>query len=117
MPTETMRSNRSGTSRKSCSRNSTGSPFSAARHRALLLRERDAGHRACASLREIKRQAAPAAADVEHALALPQHQLGGEVPALGELRVVERLIGRLEIGAAVLPIAVEEERVEPAVEI
>ena len=36
---------------------------------------------------------------------------------LGELRLVERLIGRLEIGAGILPVGVEEERVEPAVEI
>ena len=36
---------------------------------------------------------------------------------LGELGVVERLVGRLEIGAAVLPVGVEEERIEPAVEI
>ena len=44
-------------------------------------------------------------------------QLGGEVAFLGELRVVERLLGMLEIGAAVLPVGVEEERIEPPVEI
>ena len=36
---------------------------------------------------------------------------------LGELGVVERLVGRLEIGAGVLPVGVEEQRIEPAVEI
>ena len=36
---------------------------------------------------------------------------------LGELGVVERLLGMLEIGAAVLPVGIEEERVEPLVEI
>ena len=36
---------------------------------------------------------------------------------LGELRVVERLIAGLEIGAGVLLVGVEEQRVEPPVEI
>ena len=44
-------------------------------------------------------------------------KLGGEMALLGELGVVERLIGRFEIGAAILPVGVEEQRVEPAVEI
>ena len=44
-------------------------------------------------------------------------QLRGEVALLGELRVVERLIRLLEIGAAVLPVGVEEQRVEALVEI
>ncbi len=39
------------------------------------------------------------------------------MPLLGELGVVERLLGALEIGAAVLPVGVEEQRIEPAVEI
>ena len=39
------------------------------------------------------------------------------MPLLGELRVVERLAGAFEIGAAVLPVGVEEQRIEPAVEI
>ena len=36
---------------------------------------------------------------------------------LGELRIVERLTGRFEIGAAVLPVGIEEERIEPAVQV
>jgi hypothetical protein len=36
---------------------------------------------------------------------------------LGELGIVERLIGRFEIGAAILPVGVEKQRVEPAIEI
>jgi len=39
------------------------------------------------------------------------------VPLLCELRVVERLVRRFEIGAAVLPVGVEEERVEACVEV
>src|SRR5438132_13861827 len=34
-----------------------------------------------------------------------------------QLRVVERLVGALEIGAAVLPVGVEEQRIEARVEI
>ena len=44
-------------------------------------------------------------------------KLGGEMALLGELGVVERLVGGLEIGAAVLPVGVEKERIEPAVQI
>ena len=39
------------------------------------------------------------------------------MPLLGELGVVERHLRRLEIGAAILLAGVEEERIEPAVEI
>ena len=66
---------------------------------------------------EVKRKAAPAAADVEHALAGRCQELGREMALLGELGIVERLIGRFEIGAAILPVDVEKQRVEPAIEI
>ena len=88
----------------------------------LFLRQRDAGHIGAGDLGEIQAQSAPAAADVEHpqvslvAVAAEQ-QLGGEMPLLGELSIVERLLGTLEIAAAVLPVGVEEQRIEPAVEI
>ncbi len=36
---------------------------------------------------------------------------------LGELGVVERGVGGLEIGAAILPVGVEEQGIEPAVEV
>ena len=48
---------------------------------------------------------------------LPMQQLGREMALLGELGVVERLIGRFEIGAGVLPVGIEEQRIQPAVEI
>ena len=71
-----------------------------------------------ANLGEIERKPAPAAADVEHRGAgLVDAKLGREVALLGELGIVERLVGRLEIGAAILLVAVEEERIEPAVEV
>ena len=83
----------------------------------LLLRQRDAGHVGAGHFGEIEPKPAPAAADIEHALSGLQQQLGGEVPLLGELGVVERLVGVFEIGAAVLPVGVEEQRIEPSVEI
>ena len=95
-------------------------PFSAARVARdceLFLRQRDAGDPRAAVFGEIERKPAPAGADVEHALAGLDQQLGREMALLGELGVVERLVGRLEIGAAVLPVGVEEQRVEPAVEV
>src|SRR5439155_26990004 len=83
----------------------------------LLARQRDAGHRRAAELRQIERKAAPAAADVEYAPLVAQQQFGREVALLGELGVVERLAKRLEVAAAVLPVGVEEQRIEPRVEI
>ena len=44
-------------------------------------------------------------------------QLCGEMALLGQLGVVERLIGRFEIGAAVLLIGIQKQRVEPPVQI
>ena len=67
--------------------------------------------------REVERKAAPAAADVEHPLAGRGQELGREMAFLGELGIVERLVGRLEIGAAVLQVEVEKQRVEATIEI
>ena len=39
------------------------------------------------------------------------------MPLLGELRIVERLFGMLEIAAAVLPVRVEKKHVELLIEI
>jgi hypothetical protein len=70
-----------------------------------------------ADLGEIERQSAPAAADVQDLRARLDSQLCGEMTFLGELGVVERLIGRFEVGAAILLIGVEEELIKPAVQI
>ena len=88
-----------------------------ARYCQLSLRQGDAGDARAGDLRQIEREPAPAAADIEHPLPGPDQQLGGDVAALGELRIVERLVGRLEIGAAVLPVGIEKQRIEPVVEI
>ena len=88
-----------------------------ARARVLLLRERDAGDVRAAELGQIERKPAPAAADVEHALVPRDEQLGREMTLLGELGIVERLAAGLEIGAAVLPVGIEEQRIELTIEI
>ena len=51
--------------------------------------------------REIERETAPAAADVENAMAGLDEQLGGYVALLGELALIQRLLRRLEIGAGI----------------
>src|SRR5581483_11342587 len=44
-------------------------------------------------------------------------KLGGQVALLGELRVVKRGVRAVEIGATILLVGVEEERVQPTVEV
>src|SRR6202166_2785273 len=83
----------------------------------LLLRQRDTGHLRAGNFRKIERQTAPAAADIEHLGPGLDAELRREMALLGQLRVVERLILRLEIGAAILLVAVEEQPVKPAVEV
>src|SRR5689334_23272084 len=68
-------------------------------------------------LGEVEGHAAPARTDIEHALAAADEELGADVALLGKLRIVERLLGALEISAAVLPVRVEEQRVELLVEV
>ena len=50
-------------------------------------------------------------------VAAPDQELGGEVTLLGELGIVESGVRGLEIGAAILLVGVEEEGIEPTVEI
>ena len=83
----------------------------------LFGRERDAGNVGACHLGEIEAKAAPARAYVEHAVVVSDQQLGGEVALLGELGIVERGVRRVEIGAAILPVGVEKEGIEPPVQI
>ena len=83
----------------------------------LFLRQGDAGDPRAGDFGEIERQPAPAAADIEHRGAGLDAQFGREMPLLGELRVIKRRVRGFEIGAAILLVAVEEKRIEPAVEI
>ncbi len=88
------------------------------RFRKLLGRQRDAGDAGAVVAREREREAAPAAADVEHRQARPvEQQFRGDVPLLRHLGLVDRLVAAREVGARVLPVAVEEQAVEPAVEV
>ena len=83
----------------------------------LLLGEGDAGDVGAGDAGEVERHAAPAAADVEDAGAGADEELGGDQALLGELGLVERHVGVLEEGAGILHVAVEEEPVEPLVEV
>ena len=66
---------------------------------------------------EIERKAAPSAADIENTLTRLNEELGGDMALLGELRIGQALAWPLEIGAGVLPVGIEEEIIEAAVEI
>ena len=83
----------------------------------LLAGQGDAGDLGSCDPGKIKPQAAKAAADVERRRAVPRQQLGGDMALLRRLRVVERLAGIFEIGAAVLAVRIEEEIVEARVEV
>jgi hypothetical protein len=121
MPTDTMRSKRSRCRGSPAGGNRRGprdpSPRPLSRQRELFFRERNSGDAGAADFGKVEPEAAPARADVEHARIRPREKLRGEVSLLGELCVVKRLFGMLEIGAAVLPVGIEEEGVELPVEI
>ena len=65
----------------------------------LLFGQGDAQHFDVLGPGEHQREAAPAAADVEHSLARRKHQLGGQMLLLRGLGIVERLVGLAEIRA------------------
>ena len=84
----------------------------------LLGRQGDAGDARAVVARQGQRQPAPAAADVEHVQVRPiEAQFGGDVALLGGLRLLQRLVAAREVGAGVLPVAVEEQAVEAPVQI
>ena len=59
------------------------------RHLQLLGRQRDAGDVGAGHFRQIEAKPAPAGADVEHAVAAPDQELGGKMTLLGELGIVK----------------------------
>ena len=73
--------------------------------------------RAPRNLLEVERKAAPAAADIEHAAVRLDEKLGRNQPLLGQLCLLQRAVRPLEVGAAVLLVGIEEQLVEPMVEI
>ena len=98
----------------------SSSPSAAARAALpqLLGRQRDAGHARAVVARQRQRQAAPAAADVQHReIRAGRAELGGDVPLLGRLRLFQRLVAAREVGARILPVAIQEQAVEPAVQV
>ena len=66
----------------------------------LMLRQRDPDRlEPREALGGPDQEAAPAAADVEHAHAVAELELVEDEVELGELRLVERGVGRAEVGA------------------
>src|SRR5262249_25312654 len=88
-------------------------------HRKLVLfsGEGHADHLGAASFRQIEPEPAPARADIEHAHAGLDAELGGEVALLGKLGLLERAVRRLEIGTGILPVTVEEKIVDAPVDV
>ena len=64
--------------------------------------------------RQIEREPAPAAADVQHPHARLDQQLGGDVPLLVQLCRLQVEVRLGEVGAGVLPVAIEEQVVQLA---
>jgi hypothetical protein len=84
----------------------------------LVFGEGDPEHVDSRHLVQEQRHPAPAAADVEHALARLERELGGDVRLLVELRLLQGLVLRVgPVSAAVLLVGVEEEVVELVTEV
>jgi hypothetical protein len=86
--------------------------------RQLLLRQGNPRHPSSVVARQRQRHAAPAAADIQHAQVRPvQAQLGGDVTLFGDLGFLQGFVAMAEVGAGVLPVAVQEQAVQPPVQI
>ena len=83
----------------------------------LLARQRDPVRPHPVVLGGPDAEAAPAAADVEHPLAGLEAELGGDVRLLVRLRLLQPVCRIGEIGAAVLPVGIEEQGIEVAIEV
>jgi hypothetical protein len=78
----------------------------------LVRRQRDADHIDIIVAVKIEREAAPAAADIEHPHARLEVQLGGDMRLLVELRLLEAVAGGAIVSAGILPVLVEEQFIE-----
>lgn len=78
----------------------------------LPLAQRDAVRVHAVRARSPARQGAPSAPDVEQAFAGPQTQLAADVIELVALRLIERVLGRLEIAARIHALLIEPQPVE-----
>ena len=74
----------------------------------LLAGKREADDVRVRPLRQVHREAAPAAADVEHPGAGRQAQLMADVFALGDLGRLQRHVGLAEVGAGVVHVPIEK---------
>jgi hypothetical protein len=66
---------------------------------------------------KVKAEPAPSAADVEHPMPRLQQQLVGDVLPLGLLGFFQAYAGAGEVGAGILLVAIEEEPVDPVVDV
>src|ERR1700730_4533018 len=94
-------------------RNSQESPSAAARCCAILT---------CSSDRLMPTTeplfcARSRSSDVENLEAGPEQQLGGNVPLLGELRVVERSVAVFEISARILQVGIQKQAIDAIIDI
>src|SRR5438270_5026370 len=80
--------------------------------RDLLFRQRHPRNIRAGEAREVEAETTPSATDVEHVLAGLDGEFGRDVPLLCELRFLEGLCIMLEIGTGILPIFIQEERIE-----
>jgi hypothetical protein len=68
-------------------------------------------------LGEIESKSTPPTAYIEDVMTSLQEKLRGDVALLGQLGIVEGLIGVIEVGAGVLPVGIQKKIVEASVEI
>ena len=84
----------------------------------LLGRQRDAGHARAVVPCQRQREPAPAASDIQHReIRTIETELGGDVPLLRDLRFFQRFVAAPEVGARVLPVAIQEQAVQPSVQV
>ena len=83
----------------------------------LLLGQGDARDLCAVVAGQGQRHAAPTAADVQHAHARPQQQLGCDQALLSRLRLLQCLRPSREIGAGILAVGVQQQRIQRAVQV
>src|SRR5688572_28732721 len=79
--------------------------------------QRHAVHGAAGCARQIEAEATPTGTDIQYPVPVADSKLGGEMPLLGDLRLLQVHTPVGEIRAGVLPVAVEEQIVDRAVDI
>ncbi len=97
-----------------------GKPFRSGpllRNSHLFVGKIDADNRNVGVLREIETEPAPSASDVENLEAGSQQQLGGNVPPLVELGVIERSVAVFEISARILQVGIQKQAIDEIIDI